>query len=92
MTDQLPPLPTSQMLVDVWDSEVKGMHGANQPYFTADQMRAYADAAVKAELESIATLVEQSTLRTRQTRAWGNAGAVEPCEIAAAIRARGDAP
>lgn len=49
------------------------------------------DAAIKAEREAIASLAEQSTLRARQTRAWGDAKQVESCEIAAAIRARGDA-
>lgn len=40
-----PWLPISQMNVDVWDSEVRGLHGAGQPYFIADQRRAYARAA-----------------------------------------------
>lgn len=34
----LPGLPPSQMNVEVWDSEVRGLHQANAPYFTAAQM------------------------------------------------------
>lgn len=46
--DALHALPTSQMLVDVWDSEVRGRHQANAPYYTADQMREFARASIAA--------------------------------------------
>lgn len=43
-----PDLPASQVNVDVWDSEVRGLHQANAAYYTADQLRAYGVAAVEA--------------------------------------------
>jgi hypothetical protein len=76
MTDTLPPLPTSQMNVEVWDSEVQGLHQANAAYFTADQMREYARLAVKQERENCAKLAESDEF-------YGNA--VQHA-IAAAIR------
>jgi hypothetical protein len=41
-TLELPPLPASQAYVEVWDSEVRGLHQANAAYYTVDQMRSYA--------------------------------------------------
>lgn len=58
---ELPPLPASQMNVEVWDSEVRGLHGANAPYYTADQMQAYARQAVLEERERLlGALFDQS--------------------------------
>jgi len=90
--DELPPLPTSQMLVDVWDSEVRGLHQANQPYYTADQMRAYAEEAVKQELEAAAKACEDfgASYDNEWNRKLGVASDLKDAcdECAAAIRAR----
>ncbi len=54
--NDLPPLPPSLINVEVWDSEVRGLHQANAAYYSADQMQAYAReyarAAVEAETRS----------------------------------------
>jgi hypothetical protein len=51
--DALPPLPASQSYVRVWVEHQHAAHelveSANAPYFTADQMHAYARAAVLAD-------------------------------------------
>lgn len=44
--------------------------------------------AVLAEREHCAQVAEAATYRSRKIRAMCNASKVEPCEIAAAIRAR----
>jgi hypothetical protein len=44
----LPPLPASCAYVEVWEGAKGELKSANQPYYTADQMRSYALAAVEA--------------------------------------------
>ena len=60
--DNMPPLPPSQMHVEVWDSEVTGLHGANAAYYTADQLREYgalcARLAREQEREEISAILE----------------------------------
>lgn len=56
-----PPLPTSQMNVEVWDSEVRGLHQANAAYFTAAQMREYALAYGAAVREECAKVCDAET-------------------------------
>jgi hypothetical protein len=46
-----PELPPSQMNVEVWDSEVQGLHQANAPYYTADQMHAFYRQGYEAGME-----------------------------------------
>lgn len=55
---ELPALPPSQMNVDVWDSEVRGLHGANAAYYSADQLRDFARQAVLAERERCAKVCD----------------------------------
>jgi hypothetical protein len=63
--DGLPELPASQANVEVWDSEVRGLHQANAAYYTADQMQDYARAAIAQERERIAQMADQ-----RGAEAW----------------------
>lgn len=78
--DATPPLP----------EPLNAMHWQHAIY-TADQLRAYAAAAVQAEREACAALVERCTAKSRTIKSWMDSGGPpEPCAIAAAIRARKD--
>jgi hypothetical protein len=55
---QLPALPPSQMNIEVWDSEVQGLHQANAPYYTADQLRAFYLQGVSDGKEMAAKIIE----------------------------------
>jgi hypothetical protein len=57
-----PELPPSQMNVEVWDSEVQGLHQANAPYFTADQMHAFYRLGFAAGLEAAAVITLNEAL------------------------------
>jgi hypothetical protein len=84
-----PELPPSQMNVEVWDSEVQGLHQANAPYYTADQMHAFYRQGFAAGMEAAAQIAEQRAER------WIRAARISPAPdtddelryCAAAIRA-----
>jgi hypothetical protein len=79
----LPPLPESAHL---WSSNYMNV-------YTAEQVQAYARAAVAAEREACARLVDP-TDEHRRDSSWGYLGGEQGVElldaIAAAIRARGE--
>jgi hypothetical protein len=54
-----PELPPSQMNVEVWDSEVQGLHQANAPYYTADQMHAFYRQGFAAGMETAAQMCDE---------------------------------
>jgi hypothetical protein len=76
-----PELPPSQMNVEVWDSEVQGLHQANAPYYTADQMHAFYRQGFAAGMEAAANIAE-NTLESVSDRS-----SIYGTESAAAIRA-----
>lgn len=58
-------------------------------YYTADQMREHAAAAIALERDRLAVMAERMTQHSRLIRAALNGEPIAPCEIAAAIR-KGD--
>jgi hypothetical protein len=54
----LPELPPSQMNVEVWDSEVRGLHSANAAYYTASQMQAFYAEGFRAGMEAAAQIAD----------------------------------
>jgi hypothetical protein len=83
-----PELPPSQMNVEVWDSEVQGLHQANAPYYTADQMHAFYRQGFAAGMAQAAQMCDEKgdELRGKIKAAfWYGAQVLD--ELAAAIRA-----
>jgi len=83
--NELPPLPEAE----AWSTHTGPMFDRSTEYaYTANQMRAYAAAAVAAEREACAKVCEGRIGGATQLNDWwyGFRGAVKQC--AAAIRAR----
>jgi len=84
MDEQLPPLPESEYLLAIPDRPYDPGYVTIEDGYTADQMRAYAAAAVAAERERCALLAE-----AKIDPEWPNDDMSQQAEgIAAAIRSQ----